>query len=315
MPVVGHACVGLATAQWATPGDSPCRGHPLWLPVFVLMAYAPDIVAQAAALCGLEAKVACHSVLFVVVCGTALGPVVSRWARAPWTWGVCVSVASMGGHVLLDALQSTDRRPLWPLSDYVLSGRYHLLPTGLGEIMLFGAVSGVAWIIGGRRRGVIHRAQSRRARLWSQALIALVLAMALGTQALRSMREHTFHQAVALLERGDHAGALAATTRASRWPSTGRPGRLAYARAEACVGLGERVEAERYYLLAVRECPEFFWAVADLALFYATADAPRAQRRTRVLPLIERLEQEFPDHERCTHVVSKITGLIADSVQ
>lgn len=77
-------------------------------------------------------------------------------------------------------------------------------------------------------------------------------------------------------------------------------------RAEAYAGMGDRRRAEVYYLRAYRADRMYFWAVADLALFYASSDAPEAERRRLAAPYLSRLRSEFAGHPALPEILARV---------
>src|SRR5215210_5145122 len=83
MPVIGHAFVGLATADIFEPptarGSRASITSALWLPIVVCLAYLPDIVTQAGPIVGWSrASLAGHSVPLGIALGGVIGMI---WAR------------------------------------------------------------------------------------------------------------------------------------------------------------------------------------------------------------------------------------------
>src|SRR5262245_3436825 len=78
MPVLGHACVGLAIGAFSQPSTSErSRGitsSSMWLPAVVTLAYLPDIIAQLTLMVGWsDGRFLGHSILFAV----AISPVLA----------------------------------------------------------------------------------------------------------------------------------------------------------------------------------------------------------------------------------------------
>ena len=127
----------------------------------------------------------------------------------------------------------------------------------------------------------------------------------MGTRALRSQRERLAQEAARLNARGRYADALRLADAADRWPSL-RAGRLDIIRGEAYEALGEPATAEQYFLRAYEKDPTNFWAVADLAEFYAGSNAPAADRRQLVKPYVDELTRNFPRHERLNEILARV---------
>jgi tetratricopeptide (TPR) repeat protein len=157
-----------------------------------------------------------------------------------------------------------------------------------------------------RRRHRRTPTQLRRHDAIAWALVVAIGGSAAVVNHLRDVRERELHRARALVEQHDYAGALAACDRADRWPSAEAPGRIDYIRAEAWWGLGNRQQAERYYLSSRRLDPTYFWTVADLAVFYASGEKPLAQRRRQVAPWLQLLESEFAGHPALARTLDRV---------
>jgi tetratricopeptide (TPR) repeat protein len=228
-------------------------------------------------------------------------------------------------HDVLDLLHGTDRRPWWPLSERAVGVLWEQMDWGLnGELLLFGSgfalfllVRGVSlrWRRpDGRARQAPQPASSRRLILLGHVMTTLILLCAAGTHYARGVRERQFDAAEALLARHDYPGALAALDEADRWPSTAKPGRTDYLRAEACLGLGDRARAEEHYIRSCRADPAYFWALADLTVFYATSDAPLDERRRRTAPYVKRLRRDFAGHEGLPGLLQRLERRLAAPV-
>ena len=55
----------------------------------------------------------------------------------------------------------------------------------------------------------------------------------------------------------------------------------------------------------------YFWAVADLALFYASSDEPVAVRRRLAAPYLSRLQTEFPGHPALSEMLTRVERKLA----
>ena len=109
-----------------------------------------------------------------------------------------------------------------------------------------------------------------------------------------------------MLRQGNYVAALAAVERADRWPRGGAQHWIDYAKAEAYNGLGDRRLAERHYLRACASEPPNYWALIQLALFYASSDEPLDERRRRAAPYLQRLKEEFADMESLPRYLQRI---------
>ncbi len=316
MPVVGHAFLGLATGLAVRPRLPPGAterppGHDLWASAAVALAYLPDVAGQLLALAGWAgARAFSHSLLFVaaVASGVALG--LFRLRFAPLPRALALSLGSLLGHLLLDLLQATDRTPLWPFSSWRAS--VPLLPADpLAELGLFGACFLVFLACRrGRedppRAGAPERRRVVSRSAWASGAAAVLLVLgALGTHGLRATREAQLYEAHRLLAARDYRGVLRAVAQAARWPSTAKAGRLDYLRGAAWEGLGDRRLAETHYLLSYVADPDYFWCVADLALFYMRSASPQERRRMSN-PYLARLQNDFRGHPEQAEYAGRI---------
>jgi hypothetical protein len=286
----------------------------VWLPAVLAMAYLPDLAAHVLRFTVLgDPRQATHSLCFAVLVSVPL-----TWALTRATGGhparvFAVVLGSVLLHDVLDILQWPGRQPLWPFSAWT-PGLEPVLPRGAWrEVMAFGgaavAAQGIlAWRLrraprgGGRRLGIAR--MTRGGRL---ALVVL-LGGAAATHYWRGVREDQALLGTRLLHGGDPVGALGALDRAARWPSVARPARLDHLRAEALSALGRSEEAEPLYLRARQGDPSSFWALADLADFYAASSRPLVDRRRLAGPLLAEIKARFPTHPRCREVVRRIEG-------
>lgn len=266
MPVIGHAFVGMATAISTRPRAARPLGAALWTPLVVTLAYLPDIVSQVGTLLGLtEIRVASQSLLAAAVAAPPIAWGLSRLTGATLRRALAVVLASVLLHDALDMLQATDRRPFWPLSNRPLGGGLGVVPSGaLPELLLFGGgfclFAAIRALFQRRRRRASDdgrpREQTRSpAALGGVAATLIILLAAAGTHYFRHIREQQRAEVGRLIHQGRFAEALELANRAGRWPSTARPGRIDYAKAEAHAGLGDRESAERCFLRSVRADP------------------------------------------------------------
>jgi hypothetical protein len=324
MPALGHAFVGLAIGVSTKPS---ARGHSeppgigaasaLWLPAVVALAYLPDIVAQLGVIAGWsDSRLLGHSVMFAVVVSPAIAAVLVRLTGVSFTRAFITALVSLLVHDVLDLGQATDRAPWWPLSDRPIGVDLGLIPSDLlREAAVFGGLL-VAFLA---LRHLAHRWAGQSAvhppvpgnghapLVWlGRAFIVAVVLAAVVTHSLRDAREAQLETARDLIDQRQYQAGLEALARAEPWPSTTKPGRIDYVRAEAYAGLGDRQRAETYYLRAYRADRMYFWAVADLALFYASSDAPVAERRRLAAPYLSRLQTEFAGHPALPHILERV---------
>lgn len=323
MPVLGHAFVGLAMGMCTRPslgGRASARyplGSALWVPLAVVLAYLPDVAAQLMVLARFsKAQVISHSVLFAVLASSVIAPALSRIVPFSPLRLLVISLASILFHDLLDLAQATDRVPFWPFSErHVAFGRIAIPVDASREALLFGSAF-LAFLIcrhvaarltaGHPTSSPVPRTDAACAAWIGRGAIILIMVAVGVTHYLRDVREHQLEEARILLQKHDYPSALRTLDHGERWPSTAKPGRLDYLRAEAYVGLGDRSRAEVYYLRAYQADPTYFWAVADLAIFYASSDAPQAERRRRIAPYLDSLRSRFRSHSDLPRVLATI---------
>ena len=329
MPVLGHAFAGLAIGVTTRP-PAPERSEPaairamtaLWLPAVVTLAYLPDIVAQLGLIAGWsDSRLLGHSVMFGVAASAACAAGLMRLAKVSFTRAFVTTLVSVLGHDALDLGQATDRAPWWPLSDRPVGFDLGLIPTDLlRELALFGGLllAFLALRLAGRRwagQNVVDQVipgegQTRWVWLGRAFIVAVVLA-AVVTHSLRDARDAQLEAARVLVDEGAYQAGLQALAQADGWPSTTKPGRIDYVRAEAYAGMGDRQRAETYYLRAYRADRTYFWTVADLALFYASSAAPVEERRRLAAPYLSRLRTDFAGHPALPAILSRVERKLA----
>ena len=322
MPVIGHTLVGLATAIQFEP-RSDRKGLALrpaalalWMPLVVIVSYVPDILSQLGSMAGLaRASLAGLSIVVGVCAGTLIG---ALWAAATglsYARLMSVSIGAILFHDVLDILQATDRAPFWPWSTRIVTAGVLLPRRSIleGALFLGLLLAFVAWrrhsglSLGSLGWLIDVRPRSSSPLAWvARATVIAILVTAVGTRTLRSRRERAAREAAELNAQGRYADALRVADTADRWPWPVRPGRLDIIRGEAHDAMGQSAVAEQYFLHAYEEDPTNFWAVADLAEFYATRTAPAADRRRLAQPYTEELRQRFPRHEALTDVLARV---------
>jgi hypothetical protein len=321
MPVLGHAFAGFAIGVSTTPS---ARGHSeppgiwvLWLPAVVTLAYLPDIMAQLCLLAGWsDGRLLGHSVMFAVAASPAIAAVLMRLAGVSFVRAFVTALVSLVVHDVLDLAQATDRAPWWPLSNRPIGFDLGLIPSDLlGEATVFGGLllaflalrhAAKRWA-GQNAVDPVIPGEGRSRWVWlGWAFIAAVVLAAVVTHSLRDARDSQLETGRALVEERAYQAGLEALARAEPWPSTTKPGRIDYVRAEAYAGMGDRQRAEAYYLRAYRADPTYFWVVADLALFYASAGEPLAERRRLVAPYLSRLRSEFAGYPVLPQILARV---------
>jgi hypothetical protein len=316
MPVLGHVFVGWGTALAVSP--RPARGAPadrtgaLWVPLLVLLAYGPDIAAQAGLALGWAAAPrAAHSFSFALlvapVAGLALGSILGvRRLQA-----AAVTLGSFVLHDVLDILQTPERQPLWPFSHWRLGEGAGLIPASAGrEALLFaGAFALFVALTRIARPPAIDARRLHLHRPVTVGLVAVAVAAAATTHYLRGVRERQLGQARVLVEEGRFTEALGAAAGADRWPSTAHPGRVDHVRAEALEGLGNLEAAIAGYDRTVQADPSNFWALADLAA--ACARSPRDDRLALASSLRAQLLRDFSTHPALASAVARIDRRLA----
>ncbi len=342
MPIVGHAFVGLATATCVRPLRSGSVLAAYWTTIVVGLAYLPDIVNQVLKLLGMaDQTVATHSMLFAIIASVIVSGILVRFCSISFRTIFGVTLLSIAGHDVLDFLQSSGRQPLWPISPMTTPDAWQVIPhTIISEVALFGASCFIVVAVvtnlrraslrdsdalevsidlpvspvgkGGAEGVALQNAALAYRHAWgNRVLVLCVLCCAFGTHYLRGVRERDYESARALLAQHDYHAALIAADRARRWPSTAKSGRVEYLLAEGYAGLGDRVRAEDYYKASITADPYYFWATADLAVFYASSDEPVEQRRRHAAPYVEKLHADFSAHAHLNDVLAKIDRRLA----
>lgn len=328
MPVLGHAFIGLAVGIYTKPSQKPplsqstLIGSTFWIPIAVGLSYLPDIVAQIAFLAGsTHARVVTHSILFAIIASAVIASGLSFITDFSYLRLFFISLISILIHDLLDLAQATDRIPFWPFSNHYVSLDFNLLPTNLyreliwfGLFLLFFLTLYRIFSRFKTRKEIIYPAQ-KTSPLWairaSRILIITIILVAAITHYLREIREQELEKARILLEQQNYRDTLNTLDLAERWPSTAKPGRIDYLRAEVFQGMGDRQHAEEYYLRSYRIDPWYFWVVADLAIFYASSDLSIEERRLQTMPYLFRLKNDFASHKDFQTTLSRIERKLA----
>ncbi len=321
MPVIGHAFVGLAAGISLKPRRLPSSFfgqllYRLWLPTSIFLAYVPDIASHLMALAGIRTgRLIAHSFMFTAVAALLLALLFHRIRFFSIAKAFMISFGAILGHILLDIGQSTDRIPLWPFSIRVVNFHLPDFPVGLYSETLFfglGFISFLAiWktMIAPRLLSQERHHESAFARMltWvARILTGLIVLAAVLTHSLRDMREDKLYEAHALLGKKDYNGVLAAVAQADAWPYTAKPGRIDYLKASAHNGLWHKNLAEQYYLQSLQAAPDYFWSVADLAIFYSVSDKSVHKKKQLITPLLIHLKTKFADHKELTAHLERI---------
>lgn len=315
MPLLAHAFVGLGAFLSISGG---LRDFAFLLPWILLLAYFPDIASQLLLAGGFrEGRLLGHSI-WLALGAAAIASLLLRRTGLHTRVALVVAGAGPISHVLLDALQSTDRLPWWPLSRAPLLAGAPLLPGGsLGEVVVLAGCSlaAVAVALSRARSGqAILRPVARQSlhRLsWSVSL-AIVLAAA-GVSVLRDSREKQFWDARLLILDGKLDQGLNLLESSDRWPFASPPGRADYLRGWAFLSQGKRELAELHFLRSYRADPSYLWVVVDTALFYAQGPYSTDARRTLAAPFLCDLASRFPGNEDAQRAEKKVRTLLGDS--
>ena len=332
MPVLGHAFVGLAIGTWTHPNtqvDSFPQPHSfgktLWTPLAIGLSYCPDILAQLGQLVlGYDLRQVTHAAPIAVLLAFVMAPIVAAFYRQPFSRAFLLVFTCLLLHDLMDLLQATDRTFWWPFSYGVVGPKEPLLPNDpRKEAQLFAALYVIALLAYWWR----HRAdpQARHISLyaswrfssfsWLNVVIttALMLAAVI-THQLRQAREDQLAYARTLShEHHAYPEAFSALDQAERWPSTAKPGRIDYLRAWTYEQMKDRMQAERYYLRSYQADPTYFWALADLVVFYSSSDHPVAERRQLIAPYLRRLNEEFSGHHNLRETLDRVEQGLAQA--
>ncbi len=322
MPVLGHAFVGLGTAVCTSPASRTRAVVVLWAPTLVGLAYLPDIVSQMAAILGFtDVRVVTHSALFAICAAVPVGGGLAKLGAISRPAAFSIAVLSILLHDVLDLLQGTDQQLGWPFSGRHLGLDLHVIPmNSRAELFLFGVpfcLFVAAWTALRHRVARADSEEPGKRRIYSRAiwtsrvLTAAILVAASTTHYLRGMRDQQSEEVYSLLQAQKIGAAITLIESAERWPSTVKPGRLDYAVAEAHALNGDRSQSERHYLRAYDADPDYFWVVADLAVFYATSDLPAGARRLQAEPYLRRLRSEFADHPDLPRILGKVDRKLA----
>ncbi len=316
MPIVGHAFVGVATAltvpQRAKAAE-PRRGPGGWLAALVALAYLPDIVGHGSTLLGFsDWRPASHSVLFALLATAALAPVLAWAFEIGRGRAAAIVFGSVMGHDILDFLQGSDRVLSWPFLDHRLRLRSNVIPeNAIGEALFF-SVAFVAFLATRVWAGKTSSLGGWRPGSWRGGLVAgVILLAAVASHVSHTLREREVDTVEHLLRSHEYTEALLHLDRLRYWPTPRRSSEVDRLTARALVGKGDRAAAEARLLAAERAEPDDYRLVAELALFYASSDAPEDERRRRVAPYQARLEQDSSRRRDFRRVLAQIEERLA----
>ena len=313
MPVVGHLFVGWATAVAVSPPFSRrIDSRTWWIPVLVVLAYVPDLAGNLLQIVAVaDARKLSHSAAFAIAfsCAAGAGWRILRGGGAAGAFAL--TFVSVWLHDFTDLLQGSPTGRWWPLPGAADRLSFVLPDRIRAEVVVFG----VLWMAIAAGSVLIrrHGAQEGRRRIRELtptaigcAVLTVMFGAAVAMNITRSRRDAELRVAARQISTGDHRAALLTLDRASRWPAFGRPGRMQYLRAEALALAGDRERAAIHYRHALEADPEYFWALADLALLYASSDEDVALRRLQTEPLVARMRREFPRHRALARMLRRI---------
>lgn len=336
MPVLGHAFVGLSLGIWTrptpqggavVPSTLTARQVALWTPLVITLSYLPDLLAQLAHVLGaVDARQITHALPSALFMSLAATPILRRIVGISPRRMFVVTFIAIALHDILDVLQATDRMLWWPFShDVVWLGESIIPTTPRKEAIFFGVPCLLVLVLRyAMFRGKISSNDTQTSsstsrhegsRWWLNITVTvLLLGAATFTHQLRQIREDQLEQARQnAQEHHKYEDALRLLDSAERWPSTAKPGRIDYLRAWTYSHLGDRQRTEHYYQHSLRADPNYFWAVADFALFQASAPEGREVRQQRVAPYLHRLQKDFARHPQLPETLTLITQALASA--
>jgi tetratricopeptide (TPR) repeat protein len=294
-----------------------------WIPTCVALSYLPDVVTQSFETFGLAGiHELAHSMVFPLLAGVLFAWPIARLFNVSLMMAALVVCCSSLIHLLLDFLQKTDRWMYWPGRAMGIDIEGPLIPSDtLKEAALFATFFILFEIVyrvttRSKRKAASLRTDTHRRRTQRHLTMAAVMmttgifVFAVTTHYLRGVRQRQLLAGYELITEAKYHEALASLDRADTWPHTTHPGRIAFFRAQAYRGLGQRQVAEEYYLRSLEGDPDWFWILADLATFYATGPEPVEKKREKASPYIKRLSDEYLDHRNYAHVMKKLDRLI-----
>jgi hypothetical protein len=320
VPVLGHAFAGWATAACTLDrDDSPATIlQGLRLPAFIALAYLPDIAGQVAGMAGVrEAGALSHSIGFAMT-ASFVAMLAARIGAVSVSRAVAYTFGSVMLHDLMDLLQAGSKLFAWPFYRGPIGFETGILPRSLaGETLTLGALAFVVVLVNRRLRAPQERRAFRPVRLTKAGAVGAVLTLAMvlvagTTHALRDQRGRYLDEARQLAAARDFPATLEKLSQAEGWPSPSRPGRIEHLRGEAYAGLGDRARAEANYLRAYDLDPHYIWAVGDLAVFYAEADLPQAERERLAKPYVDRLVHDFSRHPAQGAVLARVNRKLSE---
>lgn len=336
MPVLGHAFVGLAFGVSTQPilqakenSTITAVQSAVWTPLIIILSYLPDLLAQLALVFGsVDARQITHALPIAIILSLAATPALTRIVGASAYRTFVVTFVSLALHDIMDVLQATDRMLWWPFSYHAVWHEEALIPTSpVRETICFGFPCVLFLIIRYRRRliqipavnaqlvipGYLPRCSLLHWWLNITVTVSLLGAAAI-THNLRQVRDAQLEQARhEAQEFHQYTDALVLLDEAEQWPSTAKPGRIDYLRGWIYSQVGDRNRAEGCYLLSLHADPNYFWAVADFALFYASAPEGRDVRQQRVAPYVRRLREDFARHPQLSETLAAIIDALSNA--
>lgn len=326
MPVIGHAVAGFMLASIISTDNAKKQKNDFWqsslqLPFLLLLSYWPDIWGYIFQTAGWQnARLAGHSLLsaiFFALPASFLARVFFKNIPISHCYGLAFLTVSF--HDILDLFQSTDRYPLWPLSQWNINSDFAFIPDDpANEALLFGALS-VLFLLSSyflRPRHTIRQSakniyQAHISTWISRILVALIICSALLTLHLRSAGEKEMQHAHHLLNQRRYGVLLKKLDAIEHgWPPVAKPGRIDYLRGVAFWKIGETEKGEFFLLRSYKADPGYFWCVGDLALFYASLNIEQGKKLKLMSPFLQHLQMDFGNHHDYKSYIDKIQKLI-----
>ncbi len=325
MPLTGHAIAGATTALLVSPEILRNRqisqqSVTQWIPFNAAIAYGPDIATELLFLAGWpNAKTCCHSFLFAGIAALICTFVLRSMFSAPALRRFFFFLGVIALHDILDMLQSSNRLPLWPFSDLIIS--WPLIPEdplyeGLLFLVLFAVF--LTFFIHAQRETPFqktipenHATKPRYSGLF--IILSLVLiATAITTHQTRILREKQLNLARKYIAAKQYSRGLSLLRQAQRWPAKIHPGRVEYLQGYILGQTEKWKEAEEKYLLSWKKNHRYFWTIADLIILYAQQDIPLSKKLQLIKPWYRRLITDFARHPDLPEYQEKLRQLLGE---